>query len=323
MVTVERVQLAYNNVYIVEHGSDVVVIDTGPDYRGAREILSVALRGRTPRLVIATHGHLDHASLGAWWQSLGVPVMAGRHDLHMTTGEDRTNFEQMERYIRTIGAPAEVVDEVEEGLKRRRDASRVMRTMNTWAEGGDGRWPTALRYEPFTPQELIDSPENVACGLTVLPSPGHTPGNLVVVQPEEGWLFSGDQLLPEITPTPAIQFEGSKRFQSLPRFLESLRTLSERWPHLKECFPGHGEPFADPEEEIRANLGLAEQRSSRVMESLRVLGPGTTYEVALREYPRALRRRFWPIIATIQGQLDVLHEAGEVRCETGRWSVSV
>ncbi|MGE0598724.1 MAG: MBL fold metallo-hydrolase [Dehalococcoidia bacterium] len=321
MVTVERVPLAYNNVYIVEHADDVVVIDTGPDFRGARELISEALRGRKPCLVVATHGHLDHASLGAWWQSLGVPVMAGIHDLHMTTGEDRTNFEQMEHYIRTIGAPDEVVDEVEAGLRRRRDASRLMRTSDTWAEGGDGRWPTALRYEPFTPQELIDSNTEVACGLTVLPSPGHTPGNIVVVQPEEGWLFSGDQLLPEITPTPAIQFEGDRRFLSLPRFLESLRTLADQWPDLRECFPGHGEPFANPGEEIKANLDVAGQRSERLMESLRTLGPGRTYEIAMREYPRALRRRFWPIIATIQGQLDVLHEAGEVRCDRGLWSV--
>lgn len=321
MTTVERVPLAYNNVYIVQDARDVVVIDTGPDYRGARERISEALGGRMPKMVIATHGHLDHAGLGAWWQSLGVPVVIGTRDCHMAKGEDLANFDQMEHYVQTIGAPGDVALEAMKGLRLRRQATQHMRTAKVWADSGGGRWPTALRYEPFTPTQLVDATTEIACGLTVVPTPGHTPGNLVVVQPEQGWLFSGDQLLPEITPTPAIQFEGTNRFASLPRFLDSLRLLAQGWPMLTECFPGHGEPFANPGAEIQANLNLASQRSERVVDALRNQGPGTTYEVAQREYPRALRRRFWPIIATIQGQLDVLEEAGEVRCDGIRWSV--
>ena len=78
MTTVERVELAYNNVYFVSDGSSLVVIDTGPDYRGAREAISDALRGRAPDIVVATHGHLDHAGLGRWWQERGVAVLLGR-----------------------------------------------------------------------------------------------------------------------------------------------------------------------------------------------------------------------------------------------------
>ncbi len=319
MVTVERVSLRYNNLYIVQDANDVVVIDTGPDYRGAREAISKALGNRKPRAVVATHGHLDHAGLGAWWQALGVPVILGARDVHMARGDDLANFEQMEQYVRNIGAPEEVVLEVIDGLRRRQDATRDMRTRKTWATSTESRWPTALRYEPFEPIELAASAREIPCGLSLVPTPGHTPGNLVVVQPAEGWLFSGDTLLPEITPTPAIQFEGARRFASLPRFLDSLRLLASDWPNLQECFPGHGEPFSNPGDEIQANLDVATQRSERVVEALRLQGPGRTYEVALREYPRALRRRFWPIIATIQGQLDVMGEAGEVRCEDGLW----
>ena len=90
---------------------------------------------------------------------------------------------------------------------------------------------------------------------------------------------------------------------------------------VRASFPGHGEPFANVDEVIRANLEQAEQRSTRLIEELRQDGAITLYELAERMYPRALRRRFWQIVATIQGQLDVLEEAGQAAYAEGRWSV--
>ena len=50
--------------------------------------------------------------------------------------------------------------------------------------------------------------------------------------------------------------------------------------------------------------------------------PETVYHLAERLYPRALRRRFWQIISTIQGHLDVLAEAGQVVEEGHRWRLA-
>ncbi|MBK7724464.1 MAG: MBL fold metallo-hydrolase [Dehalococcoidia bacterium] len=321
MTTVERVELAYNNVYFVSDGSSLVVIDTGPDYRGAREAISDALRGRTPDIVVATHGHLDHAGLGKWWQERGCAVLLGRDDMPQTMGQSDRDIDLMAAYLEHIGAPEAIKAEAIAALEARRRWASEMRTSKAYIDARDGRWPTALRYEPFEPLRTITEPTSLACGLTALPSPGHTPGNLVVVQADEGRLFSGDQLLPEITPTPAIQFHAGARFASLPRFLESLLTLRAELPGNAHCFPGHGEPFANVDEVIRANLEQAEQRSARLIEELRQDGAITLYELAERMYPRALRRRFWQIVATIQGQLDVLEEAGQAAYAEGRWSI--
>lgn len=320
MVTVERVKLAYNNVYLVSDGPALVVIDTGPDYRGARETLTAALRGRKPALVVATHGHLDHAGLGGWWQSQGFPVLLGADDLPQARGRSDRDIDLMEAYIGTIGAPAGVTAEVTAGLEQRRRWANEMRRPGKWPEARDGRWPSALRYEAFEPQRVISGDTALPCGLKAIASPGHTPGNLVVVHQNEGWLFSGDQLLPEITPTPAIQFHEERRFPSLPRFLESLGKLNGLTSGAVHCFPGHGEPFENTREVVDTNLEQAHQRSERLRDSLRTEGPGTVYEVAERMYPRALRRRFWQIVATIQGHLDLLEEAGVARCVEGAWS---
>ncbi len=323
MASVERVRLAYNNVYFVTDGAELVVIDTGPDYRGARETLLEALAGRAPVAVVATHGHLDHAGLGAWWQERGVPVIAGEADVAQTLGHTDHDIDDLEHFVEVCGAPGPVVAEVLEGLEQRRDWSHQMRAATAWREQPDGRWPTALHYRPFQPMQTVSDPLELPCGLTVLPSPGHTPGNLVaILRDADGGtrLFSGDQLLPEITPTPAVQFHDGERFPSLPRFLDSLRALESVEPVPGECFPGHGEPFVDVRAVIDANLDQAEVRTGRLRQDLDSGGPATLYALAERAYPRALKRRYWQIISTVQGHLDVLAEAGLARHEGGLWS---
>ncbi len=324
MVNVERVRLAYNNVYLVSEDDALVVIDTGPDYRGARETLTEALRGRQPDVVVATHGHLDHAGLGAWWQARGAPVLLDADDLPQAVGRVDADIDLMEAYVWGIGAPPKVEAEVVAGLELRREWTKRMRQATDWPEARDGRWPTGLHYEPFEPTRTVqDDCDLPIRGLRVLRSPGHTPGNLVVALWRDGnetaplMLFSGDQLLPEITPTPAIQFHAGARFPSLPRFLDSLRIWELDAPAM--CYPGHGEPFEATGEVIGANLQQAQQRSERLFDELRAHGPATVYELAERMYPRALRRRFWQIISTVQGHLDVLAEAGEAEFEEGRW----
>jgi len=191
------------------------------------------------------------------------------------------------------------------------------------ASGRDRRWPSGLRYEPFTAARPLAEPlTEVTPGVFAVASPGHTPGNLVVWVPSEGWLFSGDQLLPEITPIPAIQgyraHPGAPwRFRSLPRFLGSLARIRESG--ATRCFPGHGEPFDNVNAVIDANLLQAEQRTERVREALIERGGGTVWDLAEAIYPRAVRRRFWQIISTIQGHLDVLEEQGRAVTEAGRW----
>jgi glyoxylase-like metal-dependent hydrolase (beta-lactamase superfamily II) len=319
---VERLKLAYNNVYFVTEGTALVVIDTGPDYRGAREQIQAALDGRRPEFVVATHGHLDHAGLGTWWQAKGIPVLLGAADLPQTEAHADSDIDLMEEYIRTIGAPENVEREVINGLELRRQWTHRMRHLAEWPDARDGRWPTGLRYEPFTPERLTNEATVRVGSLSILDSPGHTPGNLIAIEdsdPDRVLLFSGDQLLPEITPTPAIQFSGGKRFPSLPRFLDSIRALEALPAPPAICYPGHGEPFENVTAVIDANLAQAEQRTQRVNDEMRLAGEATAYELAERIYPRALRRRFWQIIATVQGHLDVLAESGEAVCESGRW----
>ncbi|MGE5596310.1 MAG: MBL fold metallo-hydrolase, partial [Hyphomicrobiales bacterium] len=282
MTALRRVSMAYNNVYVVDGSEGRVLIDTGPDYRGAREVLEAELADGLPEVVIATHGHHDHAGLGRWWQARGAPVAIGAADRASAMRPhllDDGEFAAMRAYVEGTGAPAEVVAEAVAGLERRRSWTRLVATKPDYPPAGRvPRWPTGLRYEAFEAAQAVAGDTPVA-GVEVWVCPGHTPGNLVVIEPNEGWLFSGDQLLPDITPTPGIQFvavgEGYERFPSLPAFVRSLKRLQGR--DFGRCFPGHGEPFDDVRGRIAANLGGIHARSERVLAELRTGGPGTVY----------------------------------------------
>lgn len=321
MPSVETIRLGDNAVYLLELAGSRVLIDTGPDFRGAAATLQSALGGRLPEAVIATHGHLDHAGLGAWWQERGVPVVLFEADHSLATGQapGDAEFDGLIRYARESGAPPPVVAEAVEAVERRRAWTRAARAADGYLPSRDRRWPTGLRYRPFTPVSpaQVQLPDE----LQLLPCPGHTPGNAVAWVPAEGWLFSGDQLLPGLTPTPALQAAPPGtgpdwRYRSFPAFLRSLARV--RALHPSRCFPGHGEPFDDVDAVIGRDLDQAEQRLERTREALERIGPAPVYRIAEELYPRAAARRFWQLVATVQGLLDELERRGlAARCSDG------
>lgn len=330
MASVRQIRLGYNNVYLADSGGARVLIDTGPDYRGASAYLDEELGAHRPELVVATHGHLDHAGLAAHWQRRGVAVAMGAGDVHLASTPQLARddeFASFAAYVRESGAPPDVQADVMQGLALRRAWAQQAAAAGSYpAMGRDHRWPSGLCYEHFHPARTLADGETAGDALRAILCPGHTPGNLVVADEREGWLFSGDQLLPAITPTPGVQPRGPDstgadwRLRSLPEFEASLRRLKRK--RFVRCFPGHGEPFDGVEAVIDANLSQIEQRTERVAALLRELGAATLWTLADALYPRALRRRFWQIAATVQGHLDILEAQSRVGCVGGEYRTS-
>jgi glyoxylase-like metal-dependent hydrolase (beta-lactamase superfamily II) len=321
---VRAIRMHYNSVYAVESGGSLVLIDTGPDYRGAWGELREALGSALPDLVIATHGHNDHASLGAAWQQAGVPVVVGAEDADLVASPNLHRpgeLEALQTFARESGAPGAVAAEMVGALQRRFEANRRADTVDAYAVASP-RWPTGLRFVPFQP----DAPAGEATlpgAIEIVHCPGHTPGNLVVVERDEGWLFSGDQLLPDMTATPGIQFvvdaatADQWRFRSLPAFLGSLQALGKR--QFSQCFPGHGPAFDDVAATIERNIATIEARTTKVARALSPRQPASAWSICEKLYRLAAYRRPWQLLATIQGHLDLLEARGEARAVEGGW----
>jgi hypothetical protein len=88
------------------------------------------------------------------------------------------------------------------------------------------------------------------------------------------------------------------------------------------CFPGHGAPFDDVAGALATNVAQIEQRSAKLRDELEAGGPATVYGLAQRMYRRALERRFWQIVSTVQGHLDLLLERGEAAFDGATYRAS-
>jgi hydroxyacylglutathione hydrolase len=116
--------------------------------------------------------------------------------------------------------------------------------------------PAGVAARPYTADTFLDGGETLElAGLTfeTLRVPGHSPAHLAYYA--EGCLFSGDVL-----------FAGSVGRTDLPgadwdTLLESLRSLTERFPPETAVYPGHGPPTT-LSAELERNPFLAPLRAS-------------------------------------------------------------
>jgi hydroxyacylglutathione hydrolase len=115
--------------------------------------------------------------------------------------------------------------------------------------------PRELQLRPYTPDILLRGDETLELAgvrFATIRVPGHSPSHLAYYA--DGCLFSGDVL-----------FAGSVGRTDLPgasweTLVESIRTLSERYPPETVVYPGHG-PETTLGTELARNPFLAELRA--------------------------------------------------------------
>lgn len=215
-VEVTTVRRGFTNAHLVEVAGRRILVDTAPEAHTPAVVEGLRQRGVDPAsldLVVATHGHDDHAGGGSLFQELGVPVLLGTGD------------EAMARVGRNADDTLCPTDRIGRGqLEEVRAAS----------------------YTPFRPDQVLDGDASVALGeLLGDPSvpgevravPGHTAGSLVVTIGEAvfvGDLFRG-----------AIGGRGARvHFYQcdLADNGDDLRDLLQIAPEEAVFFPGHFGP---------------------------------------------------------------------------------
>lgn len=213
-MSVHRITVRETNCYLLQGKSGTVLIDPGPA-RGARTVIAEAERADVwpadVRLILITHGHLDHygaaAEVRAW---CGAPVAAQR------------------------GEP--------DFSRERRNALPPAQTLH----GSLLRWfyllfSPLVRFASLDADLLLDdgadlSPYGVDARVVLVP--GHSPGSLAVIT-AEGDAFVGDLIVNYGVPSQPIYLSDREAWQ---QSYERIRTLEPCMVYV-----GHGEPFPGSE----------------------------------------------------------------------------
>jgi len=243
------------NVYVLEEDDGLVLIDGGWSIPESRKALEEALAGLGHDLaeithILVTHSHRDHYTQAVELRRLlGSRVYLGsgeRLSLELL-GELRTDQPVGSlRTLRRAGA-LELADRIE-AMDHGGFDPAVWEAPDRWLGAEE------LRFGART--------------LRVVPTPGHTRGHVVYLDEARGLLFSGDHVLPHITPS--IGFELGDAGLPLGDYLASLQLMTT----LADAalLPAHG-PVGDS---VHHRVGeLLAHHDDRLAETLAVLGGRT------------------------------------------------
>jgi glyoxylase-like metal-dependent hydrolase (beta-lactamase superfamily II) len=224
------------NAWALQAGDGIVLVDTGYHEEGAlaeleRTLATVGRRLEDVRLVVCTHAHSDHYGLAApIVERAGCELWMHPNHQHMT---------------RAVADP-------ERALERRVEVARQsgvpLEPLRRWAEERrDSNPGIAAAIEPD--RELVPGVEVETDhgAWSVHYTPGHAPSHVVLFEPGQRLLLSGDHLLGRVSP----YFDYGWTPDPVAEFLESLDTVDALGARL--CLPGHGRPFGDVAAHVEAN----------------------------------------------------------------------
>jgi glyoxylase-like metal-dependent hydrolase (beta-lactamase superfamily II) len=286
----ERIELSNaafegdNNAYLFDDGPETALIDTGDWLDGSKGRLRRELADRDIDFadidrILLTHWHGDHIGLASTIQQEGdATVHVHGADAPLVAGDADAWAEMrdlQERYFDEWAIPEEkqeVLFDLMDGSAYTDDPPTV-----TPIEAGD----------TFT----INGTE-----LEAVHAPGHAVGLCMYEATIDGDndVFTGDALLPQYTPN--VGGADVRVERPLAKYLDTLGYIADA--DYDRAWPGHRDPIDDATARAEYIIHHHEERSWRVLDALRRLGPCDV----------------WTVSADLFGDLEhihILHGPGE------------
>ncbi|SDJ67204.1 Glyoxylase, beta-lactamase superfamily II [Nonomuraea maritima] len=220
--------LGYTLVYAVESPQGPVLVDAGWNHPDAWDALSGGLRSlgfdvSWVRGVVVTHFHPDHAGLaGQVRDASGAWIAMHENDAELVR--------LMSEYA------ARDHDDFQTDMLRRAGAGPAEAGQATGARPA----PPATPDRVLRDGDLVDLPGRK---LRAVHTPGHTPGHICLHLEDADRLFTGDHVLPGITPHIGIYPFDRDDVDPLGDFLASLDRIGELGSI--EALPAHEWIFQD------------------------------------------------------------------------------
>lgn len=258
------------NVYVIDE-DPLTLIDAGP-----RDDESIkALREGFARLsrklsdvkrIIISHAHADHFGLArVIVEESGASAYI--HEWDAPAVSHNTDYQAYKQLLRLAGVPGRVIERMQAGYEKFKGFAYPLDQVEL------------LRDE----DEILFEKES----LTVVHTPGHTPGSICLVRTSNRLVFASDTVLKNITPNPVLSpdpLDEKRRFQSLGEYLVSLARIRSLAPTVLKG--GHGDDVLDYDEHFHRLCRFTQSRQSKLMSILPRAG-ATAWDASLLMFPAA------------------------------------
>lgn len=248
-------RLNHVNLWILEDGEALTLVDTGMNLPESREIWETVLAERFPgrrvTRVIGTHFHSDHIGLAAWLcERFAAPLMMSRADWLMARwlGIDHSAelLAVQRAFYARLGYPQEWLD-------------RLDAVGNAYA-GKVVPVPPSLRR--------LETGDSLTIGgrtWRVILAAGHSPATACLAS--DDLVIVGDHILPSITPNVSI-FPAEPECDPLGAYLASFAPFRDLKAGVL-VLAAHGRPFRGLHPRIDEIEAHHEERLARVVEACR------------------------------------------------------
>lgn len=254
------------NTYAIEVGDGLTLIDCGTDWEPGRDALrdgfaALGLDESAVHTLLVSHLHPDHVGMS----SRLVNELGCRFVMHERAGKLVTRYNDTPGYVErlrgistTHGVPAPILEA----------ASNVVRP----------------DYMPLIepPDHLVADGDEIDLGggrtLTVVHTPGHEPAHICLRDSRTGIFFSGDHVLPRISPVIMYDLDIG---DPLGDYMASLRRLIAM--NIGLTYPAHG-TIIDRGDERAHQIVLHHDRRLGDMAEVVAAGDTTAWEVMTRSF---------------------------------------
>ena len=245
--------LGHINTYLVKGDNGYLLVDTGWNTKEAfdsltKQMAEIGINSQEISQIVVTHTHPDHYGLAGKLKDFFGATL---YFHHLEKDFIETRYVNMDELIQELGQWMHRNGVPPDRLAELQKASLPMLKFVT----------------PTMPDITLYGGETITCGdfsFNVLPTPGHTAGHICLYEPDKKILFSGDHILPTITPHVGLHPQSSPN--PLGDYLDSINSLKRLDVEL--VLPGHEQPFTGFQERIEGMILHHRMRNAEIMGAL-------------------------------------------------------
>ena len=302
----------YVSVYLFKQAGKNILIDAGLNMGNWSRVFFSALKEINMTIkdidyCFITHLHLDHIGLVRKLKRKNPELKIIMNDIThkiMRWETDNANIKEMENEAKQVASLM-----IKYGINEKQGA-RIVQFFTFW--------PRYLQYQK--PDIIVHDGDKILENLKIIWTPGHSFGHICIFDEKNGFLFSGDHILSQITPhignfiVPRDLAENYKDYNFeniLDHYLKSLDRIDKLNPKI--IFPAHQEIIYNPHERI---LEIKKHHENRLSEILSLIkgNPMTPFEISQKHFGNDLDEiNSYMALSEVLGHLLYLENKGEIK----------